>query len=244
MTSQGEGTLGILEAQRREQSQVPFLMMMFSLMLTYLVTTVWYWVFTPFPQPSLSGYFHTTNDAPKLIQASDWYLSYTTHFSPPQNSDVLCFVWYILLLWLDLGSFIYTEKCLYRRSKVEEMQNLRLSVIMSWKSFFCSFWTPWPRSPSQSVGDFSSCVPLFRHWVFSSLSSLLNVMLGWQWAVGLLPRCSAKSSLKWPIWQVSLKLWWRVRDTAEPKYRLFVLLLSVGIRYFTVQELEIEWNCT
>lgn len=71
MTSQGEGTLGVLEAQGREQSQVPFLMMMFSLMLTYLVTTVWYWVFTPFPQPSLSAYFHTTNDAPKLIRAGD-----------------------------------------------------------------------------------------------------------------------------------------------------------------------------
>lgn len=149
MTSLSEGTLGILEAQRREQSQVLFLMMMFSLMLTYLVTTVWYLVFTPFPHPSLSGYFHTINDALKLIQAGGWHLSYTIHFSPPQNSDVLCFLWYILLFWLDLGFFICTEKCLYRRSKVEEMQNLRLRVIMSRKSSFHIFWTPWSRPPWQ-----------------------------------------------------------------------------------------------
>lgn len=82
-----------------------------------------------------------------------------TYSSPHQNSDVLCFVWYILLFCLDLSFFIYT--LFIQRSKAEEMQNLRLRVAMAWQRSFHSFWTPWPRPPWLSVAACSPVSPCF-----------------------------------------------------------------------------------
>lgn len=76
MMSQGEGTLGILEALRREQSQVPFLMMLmiFLLMLTCLVVkslvAVWYWIFILLSlSPPCLGVITPCNDAAVMNSA-------------------------------------------------------------------------------------------------------------------------------------------------------------------------------
>lgn len=84
-----------------------------------------------------------------------------------------------ILIWFE---FLYYTLFI-QRSKAEEMQNLRLRVATTWKSSFHSFWTPWPRPLWQSVGNLSSCVPLFWRWVFPGPLCLLNAMLDWQWAV-------------------------------------------------------------